>query len=84
MLNTGPHMPSRWQWWKESVHEFFSVLSNPFTYSPRKNPEIAFGLLWGLPVPIFAFGIHTYACGLNFQFNTCKNSCCLPMYMMML
>src|SRR5438874_3690132 len=64
-------MPSRRQWWKESVHEFFSVLSNPFTYSPRKNPEIVFGFLWGLPIPIFTFAIHMYAAGLSCHFGTC-------------
>ncbi|HYG75031.1 MAG TPA: HAMP domain-containing sensor histidine kinase [Planctomycetota bacterium] len=65
------HIPSRRQRWRESIHEFLHVLRDPFTYAPRKNPEVVFGFLWGLPIPVFAIGIHLHAAGLNCDLNVC-------------
>ena len=43
------------------VFEFLRAFRDPLTYSPRKNPEIVFGFLWGLPIPIFTLAIHLHA-----------------------
>lgn len=45
------------------VSEFLRALRNPRTYSPRKNLEVIFGFLWGLPIPLFTLAIHMHAGG---------------------
>ena len=55
------------------VCEFLGALLNRHTYSPHRNPETLFGFLWGLPIPIFAFAIHLYATGADWNLQTCLN-----------
>jgi signal transduction histidine kinase len=57
------HTRTNWPQIRGSVAEFFMALRNPFTYSIVRNHDVAFGLLWGLPIPVFALLIHAYASG---------------------
>lgn len=36
------------------VKSYLRALGDPMTYNPRRNPYLWFGLLWGLPVPVFS------------------------------
>lgn len=45
------------------VAEWISALADPFTYSPRRNLHLAFGFLWGLPIPFVTVAIHSWAAG---------------------
>lgn len=45
------------------VREFLSALAVRRTYSPARNPYVAIGFLWGLPVPFFALGLHAWVTG---------------------
>lgn len=40
---------------------FLRAFRDPYTYNPFRNLHTAFGILWGLPVPVFAVGIHLWA-----------------------
>jgi signal transduction histidine kinase len=48
------------------ISEFVSALADPYTYSPR-NPDVFFGLLWGLPIPFVTMTIHVYAAGMPIE-----------------
>ncbi len=37
--------------------EFLRSLAVPYTYDPRRNTYVLFGLLWGLPIPVFSIGL---------------------------
>ncbi|MEK7468594.1 MAG: GGDEF domain-containing protein [Planctomycetota bacterium] len=39
------------------VSSFFRALTKSHTYNLLGNPEACFGLLWGLPIPIFSFAL---------------------------
>lgn len=43
------------------IREFFSAVLARETYTPRRNPEILFGLLWGAPIAILALLFHVIA-----------------------
>ncbi|MBI5365449.1 MAG: HAMP domain-containing histidine kinase [Planctomycetes bacterium] len=43
------------------VREFFAALRDPFTRSLRHNTYLWFGVLWGLPIPLFSLGIDLLA-----------------------
>ncbi|MDA2933404.1 PP2C family protein-serine/threonine phosphatase [Acidobacteria bacterium AH-259-D05] len=47
--------------------EFFHALRDPYTYDPRRNHYILFGIAWGLPVPLFSLGIHLYSQDMNWS-----------------
>ncbi len=53
------------------VAEFIRALLDRYTYSPHRNPETLFGFLWGLPIPIFTFGIYLNAAGLECSLKNC-------------
>ena len=57
--------------WTAIAQDFINALANPLTYSPRKNPEVSFGFLWGIPVPIFAILIHVHASHSGCDLATC-------------
>lgn len=65
----------------QAMAEFFGALGNPLTYSPRRNHEVVFGFLWGMPVPFFALLIHAYAsgCSLNAA-SLCQVALHNPLY----
>jgi len=46
------------------VGDFLKALGASYTYSPRWNVYVIFGLLWGMPVPIFAMALHLMVAGL--------------------
>jgi signal transduction histidine kinase len=52
--------------------DFIEALGNRYTYSVRHNPEVLFGFLWGVPVPLFALWIHAHATG-----SSCDPAYCL-------
>lgn len=51
------------------VFEFVRALREPLTYQPWRNLYGAFGLLWGLPIPIFSVSIHCWATGHPFSLD---------------
>jgi len=53
------------------VQDFLSALTARLTYSPRKNPDVLFGFLWGIPIPFFALIIHAHALRSNFDLAFC-------------
>lgn len=42
------------------VMEFLSAARKPFSYNPRKNVYIWFGILWGLPIPLVTILMHSH------------------------
>jgi diguanylate cyclase (GGDEF)-like protein len=40
-----------------AIRAFFRSLGRLHTYNPLHNPELWFGLLWGLPIPVFSVTI---------------------------
>ena len=44
----------------KTVEEFLSAVKNPYSYNFSKNIYIWFGLLWGLPIPLFAGFLETH------------------------
>jgi signal transduction histidine kinase len=61
-----PHPPLR-----TLAAEFLRALGDGFTYVPWRNPEVLFGFLWGLPIPVFTVAIHLHAAGLAFSAGNC-------------
>jgi len=49
------------------ARDFINALANPFTYSLHGNPEVLFGFLWGIPIPIFAILTHAHGAGSPFD-----------------
>ncbi|KAF0247087.1 MAG: ggdef domain [Planctomycetota bacterium] len=39
------------------IYNFFRALACGHTYNLHTNPEAWFGLLWGLPIPVFSFAL---------------------------
>jgi diguanylate cyclase (GGDEF)-like protein len=44
---------------------FLHALATPGTYDLRHNPEAWFGLVWGLPVPLFSLSLDCYLIGID-------------------
>jgi diguanylate cyclase (GGDEF)-like protein len=38
----------------ETLRSYFRAFGQPGTYSLRRNPYLAFGFFWGIPVPVFS------------------------------
>jgi len=36
------------------IQKFLHALADPYTYNLRRNPEFWFGLIWGLPIPVYS------------------------------
>jgi signal transduction histidine kinase len=47
------------------LSEFLAALADRHTWRPARNRWILFGLLWGLPVPLFSIALHSWIAGLN-------------------
>ncbi|MBI2921343.1 MAG: GGDEF domain-containing protein [Planctomycetes bacterium] len=47
----------------KTIATFLRALGDPFTWNPRKNLYLWFGLLWGVPVPLFSFYLDGCLCG---------------------
>jgi diguanylate cyclase (GGDEF)-like protein len=47
----------------QTVKEFFSAVCNPYSYNIFENIYLWFGLLWGLPIPLFTgfLEMHIYS-----------------------
>lgn len=46
-----------------AVREFFAALWDSHTYAILKNDYAIFGLLWGLPIPLFSIAFHRWFAG---------------------
>jgi diguanylate cyclase (GGDEF)-like protein len=40
-----------------TIRAYVRAFGSPFTYDPRRNLHLWFGLLWGLPVPMFSIAL---------------------------
>jgi diguanylate cyclase (GGDEF)-like protein len=40
-----------------TIRSYLRAFASPFTYNPRRNLHLWFGLLWGLPVPLFSIAL---------------------------
>jgi len=47
----------------KQVKEFVAAARQPFSYNPRKNLYIWFGILWGLPIPLVTMLLHAHFLG---------------------
>jgi len=44
----------------KQINEFFAAATQSFSYNPRRNIYIWFGILWGLPIPLVNILIHVH------------------------
>jgi diguanylate cyclase (GGDEF)-like protein len=44
----------------KQIREFLSAVRQPYSYDPRKNIYIWFGILWGLPIPVVTLLIQAH------------------------
>ena len=51
--------------WRRTVAEFARAMLRQRSYDPRHNLYLVFGLLWGLPIPLFSFGLGFRMAGLE-------------------
>lgn len=49
--------------WRGAARSWIRALRQPATYQVWRNPYAAFGLLWGLPVPLVCSAVHLGATG---------------------
>jgi diguanylate cyclase (GGDEF)-like protein len=61
----------------KQIKEFLTAAGHPFSYDPRKNIYIWFGILWGLPIPLVTMLMQAHfleAAGLEASFLTIVSS----------
>ncbi|MBI3273082.1 MAG: HAMP domain-containing histidine kinase [Planctomycetes bacterium] len=49
------------------VGEFLAALRSPHAWNPLRNGYVVFGILWGLPIPLFSLGLDLLARGSPFS-----------------
>lgn len=52
---------------RRAIQEFLAALRDVHTWQPHRNSYAVFGLLWGLPIPIFSVAIDLWATGRAFS-----------------
>ena len=46
--------------WRRTVGEFLRAMTDRKSFDPRHNLYMLFGLIWGLPIPVFSILLGFY------------------------
>lgn len=62
----------------KQINEFFAATRQPFSYNPRRNIYIWFGILWGLPIPLVTLLIQIHFLKASGGENLCLTAITSP------